>query len=103
MNNQDKIKAIQAVLSHPGNESVYYDLLEQLGDLKVNYSDYMVTEPINCNEELQRVPTADYELCTALLTALLREDQFSNGSFARRKQAGQVDSLLERMVETLQD
>ncbi|MFR8266673.1 DUF6508 domain-containing protein [Absicoccus porci] len=103
MNNQDKIKAIQAVLSHPGNESVYYDLLEQLGDLKVNYSDYMVTEPINCNEELQRVPTADYELCTALLTALLREDHFSNGSFARRKQAGQVDSLLERMVETLQD
>ena len=103
MNNQDKIKAIQAVLSHPGTESVYYDLLEQLGDLKVNYSDYMVTEPINCNEELQRVPTADYELCTALLTALLREDPFSNGSFARRKQAGQVDSLLERMVETLQD
>mgnify|MGYP003193865197 CR=1 FL=1 len=99
MNNQDKIKAIQAVLSHLGNESVYYDLLEQLGDLKVNYSDYMVTEPINCNEELQRVPTADYELCTALL----REDHFSNGSFARRKQAGQVDSLLERMVETLQD
>lgn len=103
MNNQDKIKAIQAVLSHPGNESVYYDLLEQLGDLKVNYSDYMVTEPINCNEELQCVPTADYELCTALLTALLREDHFSNGSFVRRKQAGQVDSLLERMVETLQD
>ena len=52
MNNQDKIKAIQAVLSHSGNESVYYDLLEQLGDLKVNYSDYMVIEPINCNEEL---------------------------------------------------
>lgn len=103
MNNQDKIKAIQAVLSHPGNESVYYDLLEQLGDLKVNYSDYMVIEPINCNEELQRVPTADYEFCTALLTALLREDYFSNGSFERRKQAGQVDSLLERMVETLQD
>ena len=83
MNNQDKIKAIQAVLSHPGNESVYYDLLEQLGDLKVNYSDYMVTEPINCNEELQRVPTADYELCTALLTALLREDHFSNGLLSK--------------------
>ena len=50
MNNQEKIKAIRAVISHPGNESIYYDLLEQLGDLKVNYSDYMVTEPINCNE-----------------------------------------------------
>lgn len=103
MNNQEKIKTIRAVISHPGNESVYYDLLEQMGDLKVNYSDYMVTAPINCNEELHRVPIADYELCTALLTAILREDHFSNGSFERRKQAGQVDSLLERMVEVLQN
>ena len=36
----------------------------------------MITEPIDCNEELKRVPGADYELCTALLTMLLREDHF---------------------------
>jgi uncharacterized protein (TIGR02231 family) len=39
---QSKLAVTQAVLSHPGNESVYYDLLEQLGDLKVNYSDYRI-------------------------------------------------------------
>ncbi len=66
-----------------------------------NYADYMTTEPINCNEELQRVANADYELCTALLTAILREDHFSNGSFEHRQRAGQVDEILKRMVTEL--
>ena len=78
-----------------------YSLLKNLGGLKGNYADYMTTEPINCNEELQRVKNADYELCTALLTAILREDHFNNGSFERRQCAGQVDEILKRMVEEL--
>ena len=94
MTNQEKIQAIQAVIDHPGTERTYYGLLEDLGDLKGNYTDYMTTEPINCNEELQRVKNADYELCTALLTAILREDHFSNGSFERRHRAGQVDEAI---------
>ena len=101
MTNQEKIQAIQAVMDHPGTERTYYGLLEDLGDLKGNYVDYMTTEPINCNEELQRVANADYELCTALLTAILREDHFSNGSFQRRQRAGQVDEILKRMVAEL--
>ena len=100
MTNQEKIQAIQAVIDHPGTERTYYGLLEDLGDLKGNYADYMTTEP-NCNEELQRVANADYELCTALLTAILREDHFSNGSFERRQRAGQVDEILKRMVAEL--
>lgn len=47
------------------------------------------------------VANADYELCTALLTAILREDHFSNGSFERRQRAGQVDEILKRMVAEL--
>ena len=101
MTNQEKIQAIQAVIDHPGTERTYYGLLEDLGDLKGNYTDYMTIEPINCNEELQRVANADYELCTALLTAILREDHFSNGSFQRRQRAGQVDEILKRMVAEL--
>ncbi len=101
MTKQEKIQSIQAVLDHPGTERTYYGLLEGLGDLKGNYADYMTTEPINCNEELQRVKNADYELCTALLTAILREDHFSNGSFERRQRAGQVDEILKRMVAEL--
>ncbi|WP_270396300.1 DUF6508 domain-containing protein [Catenibacterium mitsuokai] len=44
---------------------------------------------------------ADYELCTALLTAILREDHFSNGSFEHRQRASQVDEILKRMVAEL--
>ena len=88
---------------HLGNEEMYYKLLEHLGDLKKNYSDYMTTEPINIDEELGRVPEVDYELCTALLTALLREDHFSNGSLQRRLQAGEVNMILERMLAVLSE
>ena len=43
MTNQEKIQAIQAVIDHPGTERTYYGLLEDLGDLKGNYTDYMTT------------------------------------------------------------
>lgn len=101
MNNQEKIKAIQKVIDNPGNEEVYYKLLEDIGDLKRNYGDYMTTSPISCDEELKRLPTADYELCTALLTMLLREDHFCEGSFIKRYETGQVDMILKRIIELL--
>lgn len=34
MNNYEKIKAIQNVIDNPGNEEVYFKLLEDIGDLK---------------------------------------------------------------------
>lgn len=101
MNNQEKIKAIQNVIDNPVNEEVYFKLLEDIGDLKRNYGDYMTTSPINYDEELKRLPTADYELCTALLTMLLREDHFCEGSFIKRYETGQVDMILKRIIELL--
>lgn len=82
-------------------ENLYADLLKTIGDLKTNYGDYMITEPIDCNEELKRISGADYELCTALLTMLLREDHFSNGSFDQRFADGQVLPVLMRMKDVL--
>lgn len=41
MTNKEKAQMIQAVIEHPGRERTYYSLLEDLGDLKGNYSDYM--------------------------------------------------------------
>ena len=98
MTNTGKIQAIRSVLLlNDPDKSRYIKLLEDLGDLKTNYGDYMITEPIDCNEELKRVSGADYELCTELLTMLLREDHFSNGSFDRRFADGQVLPVLVRM------
>ena len=99
----DKQTKLNKLGSFPRNTHAerYYDLLEQMGDLKRNYWDYMTTEPINCNTELLRLSSADYELCTALLTMLLREDHFSNGSFRERMASGAVDAILDRMIENL--
>ena len=102
MTNKEKAQMIQAVIDQPGRERTYYGLLEDLGDLKSNYADYMTTEPINCNEELHRVKNADYELCIALLTAILREDHFSNGSFDQRVESGQVECIVQRMIKLLE-
>ena len=101
MTNAEKILAIQYAMDHPTTEELYYDLLERLGDLKTNYYDYMTTEPINCVVELQQLPDADYDLCAALLTMLLREDHFSNGALRERYEAGQVNAILSKMIELL--
>ena len=101
MTNSEKCLAIQFTIDHPNTEELYYDLLERMGDLKRNYWDYMSTEPINCDVELQRLPEADYDLCAALLTMLLREDHFSNGALRERYEAGQVDAILQRMIALL--
>lgn len=81
---------------------LWYEALEKIGVIKYNYGDYMVTEPIDCNQELKRVVTADYELCCALLTMLFREDHFSNGSLQSRYTEGSITAILERMIVLLQ-
>ena len=68
MTKAEKIRKIQEVLEL---KNLYADLLKTMGDLKTNYGDYMITEPIDCNEELKRISGADYELCTALLLSLI--------------------------------
>lgn len=102
MNKQDKINAIMGLINAPSTEVKYYELLENMRDLKYNYHDYATTAPIDCDKELERLQSADYELCTALLTMILREDHFSNGSFEKRQRAGQVTAILNRMIEVLE-
>lgn len=81
---------------------LFYDILEECGDLKFNYHDYTTTRPIDCKQELLRLPTADYDTCCALLTMLLREDHFSNGVFDERQQDGEVRPIVDRMVTLLE-
>ena len=104
MNTTDKQPVLQNLMNtDPCLVSSYYEALEKIGDIKYNYGDYMITEPIDCNKELERLPEADYDLCCALLTMLLREDHFCNGSFERRYKAGEVQPILDRMITLLPD
>ena len=102
MKREEKIEMIQEIIEKKDPYiGLYAELLLSMGDMKLNYRDYMITEPINCSEELKRVFNADYDLCAALLTMVLREDHFSNGSFKRRFAAGQVLPILKRMMDVL--
>ena len=101
MNNADKRIIYEKLKSsNVSNERIFYEALEACGDLK-NYMDYMTTEPIDCNQELLRLPTADYELCCALLTMLLREDHFCEGSFEKRFRHGEVTPIIDRIISLL--
>lgn len=102
MNSSQKIALLKSLSSDRIlSESFFYEVLEECGDLKLNYSEYASTHPIDCDRELLRLPTADYDTCCALLTMLLREDHFSNGSFARRQRAGHVKAIVDRMITLL--
>ena len=81
----------------------FYEVLEKCEALKKNYYDYMTTDPIDSKKELLRLPTADYDLCCALLTLLLREDHFINGSFDTRQRKGQVKPIVKRMISLLEE
>ena len=82
---------------------LFYDILTDCGDLKFNYFDYASTHPIDCRKELSRLPYADYDTCCALLTMLLREDHFSNGSFEKRQRNGEVKPIIDKMLLLLQN
>ena len=81
----------------------YYDQLENLDMIVYNYGSYLITEPINVDEELRRVFHADFDLCRALLTLLFREDHFDNGSFDHRVERGDVKLIVERMRDLLRE
>lgn len=78
MENKEKRQFLQNLINAETlSVTSYYETLENTGDMKYNYGDYLITEPIDCNMELARLKDADYELCCVLLTTLLREDHFS--------------------------
>lgn len=103
MQTSQKIALLQTLSSDRIlHADLFYDILEECGDLKFNYYDYATTHPIDCRQELRRLPTADYDTCGALLTMLLREDHFSNGSFGERQRNGEVKPIVDRMISLLE-
>ena len=95
----EKIKFLKSI---PSSDELQEDFIRaaiyRCALLKKNYVDYMTTRPINCNLELLRLPSADYDLCCALLTMLLREDHFCNGTFSERIQNGDVKRVIDRLI-----
>lgn len=108
MNLSERNQKIDDVLAQlltyePEKFDWYYDQLENLDMIVYDYGSYMVTEPLNVDEELRRVLDADFDLCRALLTLLFREDHFDNGSFETRVERGDVKLIVERMRDLIRE
>ena len=104
MNNKDKILLFEQLHTEENlNIEFFYEVLEKCDALKKNYQDYMISEPVDCDQELERLNDADYDLCCALLTMLLREDHFCNGMFQRRQRSGQIKMVVERILIILKE
>lgn len=97
-----RIDRLRALLdSETDSLEKFYDTLEDIQAIVYNYHDYATTAPIDVDKELKRLPTANYELCCALITMILREDHFSEGSFDERLRNGQVRPVVKKMIELL--
>lgn len=97
-----KIRILQELISDDIiSADKHYKTLYNCDAILTNYYEYMTTEPIDCDKELLRLSTADYRTCCALITMLLREDHFSNGSFMQRQRKGQVKPIIEKMISNL--
>lgn len=105
MTNKEKIELLKTNPPAPCCVADYYlSLLEKIGASNLHFYDYMITKPINVDEELKRVETADFDLCGALLTLLIREDYFAQyGCFERRYKNGDVQRIIDRMIYVLED
>lgn len=102
MTNEEKIQKLRKLLTNI-NDISCLETLQAIGALKNHYYEYMTTSPINCDLELERLNTADFDLCAALLTMLLREDHFCEGVFGKRMAAGQVEPIILRMIDLLEE
>ncbi len=102
MEHEEKILLLKGLCSEEVSEvHHFYEVLDKCGILKSDYCKYMSTAPINSDDELLRLEGADYDLSCALITMLLREDYFDNGSFERRIAHGQVRPIIERIIDCL--
>jgi len=96
------IKSVFSYIKAFENKDKYYDnnfyeSLERAGFIDYDYGSKFTTAPINMDEELKRLKKADYNLTKALITGILREDHFSNGSFEKRVENGDVSRVLRKL------
>ena len=98
-----KIRMLKSVsTTDVQQEDLLRETIYKCNLLKNDYSSYMTTHPINCNIELLRLSSSNYDLCCALLTMLFREDHFCNGAFEDRIRNGDIKRVIDRLISVLE-
>jgi len=99
-----KNTAIQALFSYIKIKDLttfiydeFYQTLQYSEFIDYNYSEHLSTTSVFIQQELKMLKSADFIFIKALLTAMLREDRFDNGSFERRLESGEVSRVLRKL------
>lgn len=75
----------------------FYYTLEKADFIDFNYSNQLKTKPIDINYELKLLKGSDFDFVKALLTGIIRENYFCNGSFDERVENGDVIRVLKKL------
>ena len=85
-------------LKNEEDPQVFYNILGTADLLVGNYGDFLKTRPVDVDKELERLPNAGFKLACAFMSMILREEYYSGGMFAARREKGQVNAVLDRMI-----
>ncbi|MBV1756434.1 MAG: DUF1643 domain-containing protein [Dethiosulfatibacter sp.] len=78
-------------------ESDFIRSFYQSGLMDIQYLEHMTTRPICIEEEMKHLDNADYAFSRVLLTAIMREDYFDNGSLMERIKNGDLVRVLKKL------
>ena len=76
-----------------------YKLLEDTGNLDVNYADHLKGR--DAHKMGEKADTLTFKECCTVLTFLLRAERFSEGAFTGELADGTVYKLLKRAAEVM--
>ena len=77
------------------------DVLAPAGLLVSDYRDFMISEPMIVEQELQRLADSDFELSRALLTLVVLTAEKAPEAFAQRLESGMFHRILAHTKDTL--
>ncbi|SHJ26822.1 DUF1643 domain-containing protein [Parasporobacterium paucivorans] len=79
------------------NESDFIQSLYKADFMDRQYNKCLSTRPVDVDAEMKALKNADYKHARALLTAIMREDYFSNGALMRRVENGNLLAVLRKL------
>ena len=107
MTNEEKVKILKDFKDNNLKDvTKCVEMLDKMGDLKRDYAEILKWEEFRGLDEFDKAvekyaDSDDYDVLSALLTFLTREEVVDFGAFAERAEKGDVGKVVDRMITIL--
>lgn len=107
MTNEEKIKLLKDFKNNNLKDvGKCVETLSEMGDLRGDYAEILKWEEFKGPDEFDKAvekyaESDDYDVLSALLTFLTREETVDFGAFAERVEKGDVGKVVDRMITIL--